>query len=142
MQENHNYLLKAIFSAKGSNMTWEYIQESISANITTFQSISRMFEREIGVRSNSTAHKTPSTSEDIKLLQTNLQQAGILWTSDKEHPQGPPVVNLQSVGERKMVSVAIRKFFDNHTTMSGNAVDLEEAEGLENIFDDDFGFEE
>lgn len=44
MQENNNYLIKAIFSAKGSNMSWEYLRDSISTNIKTFQSIAQMFE--------------------------------------------------------------------------------------------------
>lgn len=30
LQENHNYLIKTIFAAKGSNMTWEYLRDSIS----------------------------------------------------------------------------------------------------------------
>jgi hypothetical protein len=134
MQENHNYLIKAIFSAKGSNMSWEYLQDAISANIKTFQSISRMFEREVGVRSNSTRHKKPSTAMDILRIQKNFQGCGILWTSG-ECEQGSPVVDLQCVGEEKMVGGAIGRFFDNHTTLRGNAVDIEEAEGLENVID-------
>ncbi|KAI8597881.1 hypothetical protein EDD21DRAFT_310195 [Dissophora ornata] len=69
LQENHNYLLKSIFSSKGSNMTWEYLRDAISTNIRTFQSISRMFEREVGVGSNSTKHKKSSTASDISKIQ-------------------------------------------------------------------------
>ena len=134
MQENHNYLIKAIFSAKGSNMSWEYLQDAISANIKTFQVISRMFEREVGIRSNSTRHKKPSTALDISRIQENFQGCGILWTSG-ECEQGPPVVDLQRVGEEKMVGGAIERFFDNHTSLRGNAVDIEEAEDLENVID-------
>jgi hypothetical protein len=134
MQENHNYLIKTIFSAKGSNMSWEYLQDSISANIKTFQSISRMFEREVGVRPNSTRHKKPSTALDILRIQENFQSCGILWTSG-ECEQGPPVIDLRHAGEEKMVGSAIGRFFDNHTSLWGNAVDIEEAEGLENDLD-------
>jgi hypothetical protein len=27
LQENHNYLIKSIFSSKGSNMSWEYLRD-------------------------------------------------------------------------------------------------------------------
>lgn len=139
MQENHNYLLKSIFAAKGSNMTWEHLQESISTNIKTFQDISRMFEQEVGVRSNSTKHKKPSYSEDIGMLQENLKGGGILWPFGA-CPHGPPAVNLQAVGEEKMVGGSIRKFLDNQTSLMGDAVDIEEAEGLENVLNDDIEF--
>lgn len=134
MQENHNYLIKAIFSAKGSNMSWEYLQDAVSANIKTFQAISQMFEREVSIHSNSTRHKKPLTALDILRIQENFQGCGILWTSS-ECAQGPPVVDLQCVGKEKMVGGAIGRFFDKHTSLWGNAVDIEEAEGLENIID-------
>ncbi|KAF9279456.1 hypothetical protein BGZ74_002840, partial [Mortierella antarctica] len=43
-QEYLNYLIKTIFSAKGSNMSWEYLWDLISTNIRTFQAFAWMFE--------------------------------------------------------------------------------------------------
>ncbi|KAF9128790.1 hypothetical protein BG015_004287, partial [Linnemannia schmuckeri] len=78
LQENHNYLLKSILSAKGSNMTWEHFRDSISTNIKTFQAISRMFEREVGVGSNSTKHQAPPTAKEISKVHGYLRDNGIL----------------------------------------------------------------
>ena len=93
-----------------------------------------MFERDVGVRSNSTRHKKPSTALDISRIQKNFKGCGILWISG-ECKQGPPVIDLQCIGEEKMVGGAIGRFFENHTSLWGNTVDIEKAEGLENIID-------
>jgi len=108
LQENHNYLLKSIFSAKGSNMTWEYLRDSISTNIRTFQAISRMFEREVGVRSNSTKHKKSSTAKERSTMEQYLQKNGILCEPESSKcKQVVAVVDLQRLGGDKMVGGSI-----------------------------------
>lgn len=130
LQENHNYLLKSIFSSKGSNMSWEYLRDAISTNIRTFQAISRMFEREIGVGSNSAKHKKPSTASDISKVRNHLQKSGILCKSGQcDH--GDPVDDLQRIGGNKIVEKSIARFFDR--TQLENAVDLEDTEDLESF---------
>ncbi|KAF9369712.1 hypothetical protein CPB97_003364 [Podila verticillata] len=132
LQENHNYLLKSIFSSKGSNMTWEYLRDAISTNIRTFQAISRMFEREVGVGSSSTKHQKPSTASDISKIHGYLQSSGILWKENTSNcDQGIPVVDLQCLGGGKMVGGSIARFLDRHRLE--DAVDLEETEALENV---------
>ncbi|KAG0352647.1 hypothetical protein BGZ54_002649 [Gamsiella multidivaricata] len=132
LQENHNYLIKSIFSSKGSNMTWEYLRDAISTNIRTFQAISWMFEREVGVGSNSTKHKKPSTASEISKIQRYFRHSGILCKSGQCN-QGNPVVDLQGLGGDKMVGGSIVRFLDRH--QMENAVDVEETEALEHMID-------
>ncbi|KAF9149515.1 hypothetical protein BG015_008705 [Linnemannia schmuckeri] len=132
LQENHNYLIKSIFSSKGSNMTWEYLRDSISTNIRTFQVISWMFEQEVGVGSNSTKHQKPSPASDIVTIQDYLLAEGILCKSS-QCGRGIPVVDLQRLGGDKMIGGSIVRFLDRRQQES--AVDLEEIEALENVTD-------
>jgi hypothetical protein len=118
LQENHNYLIKSIFTSKGSNMTWEYLKDAISTNIRTFQAISRMFEREVGVGSNSAKHKKPSTALDISRVQEYLQDRGVLWGSGP-CDQRTPVVDLQHLGGEKMVGGSIARFLDRYQVENG-----------------------
>ncbi|KAI1288553.1 hypothetical protein EDD11_009937 [Mortierella claussenii] len=132
LQENHNYLLKSIFSSKGSNMTWEYLKDAISTNIRTFQAISRMFEREVGVGSSSTKHQTPSTASEISKLHGYLQGNGILWKPKSgKCAQGIPEVDLMGFGGDNMVAGSVARFSERHGL--GETVDLEETEALENV---------
>ncbi|KAG0010922.1 hypothetical protein BGZ81_002488 [Podila clonocystis] len=135
LQENHNYLIKAIFSAKGSNMSWEYLRDSISTNIRTFQNISRMFEREVGIGSNSTQHKKPSTAKDISKVQGYLKGAHVLCNCKDircgESDQRLSVVDLQRLGGYKMSTGAVTRFLSRQH--AENTVDLAEMEGLDNI---------
>ncbi|KAK3820637.1 MAG: hypothetical protein J3R72DRAFT_33082 [Linnemannia gamsii] len=132
LQENHNYLIKSIFSSKGSNMTWEYLRDAIFTNIRTFQAISWMFEQEVGVGSSSTKHKKPSTASDISKVQRYLRDNGILCKSG-QCDQGSPVVDLQGLGEHKMIGGSVLRFLDKHPM--GDAVDVEETETLEYMLD-------
>lgn len=132
LQENHNYLIKAIFASKGSNMTWEYLRDSISTNIRTFQAISWMFEREVGVGSNSTKHKNPSPASDISKLQGYFRRNGILCKSG-QCDQGNLVIDLQGVGGEKMIGGSIVRFLDRQ--QMENAVDVEETEAFEHVID-------
>jgi hypothetical protein len=132
LQENHNYLLKAIFSSKGSNMSWEYLRDAISTNINSFQVISRMFEREVGVGTNSTKHKKPSTASDVSKVYGYLKRNGVLSKPlSGKSTQGTEVVDLQCLGGCKMVGGSIMRFLDRHQLE--NAVNLEETEALESM---------
>ncbi|KAF9117427.1 hypothetical protein BGW39_002190, partial [Mortierella sp. 14UC] len=122
LQENHNYLIKTIFSSKGPNMTWEYLRDSISTNIRTFQGISWMFEREVGVGSNSTKHKKPTTTSEISKIQGHLRDGGILCKSG-QFDERIRVADIQHLGGVKMIGGSIGRFLDRHQTEY--AVDLE-----------------
>ena len=113
-------------------MSWEYLRDAISTNIRTFQAISWMFEREVGVGSNSTKYQKPSTTIDIDKIQGHLRGSGILWKPKSDHcDQGIPVVDLQCLGGGKMIGGSIARFLDRHRLE--DAVDLEETEALENV---------
>ncbi|KAG0069405.1 hypothetical protein BGZ92_004681 [Podila epicladia] len=110
-QENNNYLIKTIFAAKGSNMSWEYLRDQISPNIRTFQDIARLFERGLNSKYNSTAHKKPSIKEDVDQVKSTLKFCGILWTSKQDNRPPPALVaDLQRIGAEKMVNGAIGRF--------------------------------
>ena len=132
LQENHNYLIKTIFSANGSNMSWEYLRDTISTNIKTFQSIARMFEWEVRVGTNSTKHKTSSPKLDINRIKKYLQNSSILWKSG-QCAQGPSVVDLQVDGGNKMAGGAIIGLLDR--SQLENAVDVEGTKDLDHVFD-------
>ncbi|KAG0010976.1 hypothetical protein BGZ81_002467, partial [Podila clonocystis] len=129
-QENNNYLIKTIHAAKGPNMSWEYLRDLISPNIRTFQDIARLFERGLDSKYNSTAHKKPSTKEDVELVKGTLQFCGILWVS-KQDSRPPPAlaIDLQRVGARKMAEGAISRFLKKQERY--DAVDMDEVEANE-----------
>jgi len=131
-QENNNYLIKTIFAAKGSNMSWEYLRDQISPNIRTFQDIARLFERGLNSKYNSTTHKKPSTKEDVDQVKSTLKFCGILWTSKQDNRPPPAlVVDLQRVGAEKMANGAIGRFLKKNERY--NAVDMDEVEANENV---------
>ena len=113
-------------------MTWEYLRDAISTNIRTFQAISWMFEREVGVGSNSTKHKKPSTAPDVSKIRGYLRDSGILCRPG-QCDQRMPVVDLQGLGGDKMAMGSIDRFLDRHQVE--NAVDAEEIEALEYVID-------
>lgn len=130
LQENHNYLLKCIFAAKGSNMSWEYLRDAISANIRTLQALTNIFMRVVGVHSNSTKHKKASIDADVKKIQEHLQAGNVLWgTVDRQCDQRIQVVDLQRDGGEKMVSGAIGRFLDKY--QKDGSVDIENVESQE-----------
>jgi hypothetical protein len=131
-QENNNYLIKTIFAAKGSNMSWEYLRDLISPNIRTFQDIARLFERGVDSKYNSTAHKKPSTKEDVDLVKGALHFCGILWASKRDNRPSPAlVVDLQRVGAEKMANGAIGRFLKKNERY--DAVDMDEVEANEHV---------
>ncbi|KAG0222002.1 hypothetical protein BGW42_007003 [Actinomortierella wolfii] len=127
-QEQLNYLIKAVFAAKGSNMSWEYLRSAISTNVRTFQAIVRMLEHEVGVRSSGTAHKKPSTAKDIAKVKEYLKRSGVLWGSGA-CKQGFIADDLWTKGEGKMAGGSIALFLSKHQLHK--AVDLEDTENYE-----------
>ena len=113
-------------------MTWEYLRDAISTNIKTFQAISRMLEREVGVGSNSTKHQKPPTASEISKMHGYLQNHGILCEpKSSKCKQGIAVVDLWRLGGDKMFGGSIVRFLNKYRVE--NAVDLEETEALENV---------
>ncbi|KAF9977406.1 hypothetical protein BGZ65_007410 [Modicella reniformis] len=76
-QEHNNLLTKTIHSAKGSNMSWETLATSISANIRTFSKVASQIESEYEISHNSSYHSVVSAEKDIRLIQTSLDDSNI-----------------------------------------------------------------
>ncbi|KFH71184.1 hypothetical protein, variant [Podila verticillata NRRL 6337] len=127
-QENNNYLLKVIFSAKGPNMSWEYLRDAISTNIRSFQEIARLFEREVGANYHNPAHKNSSAVLDIAKVKELFQDSGILCRGPSRDKRPLPglVVDLQHEGGGKMAGGAIDKFLETK-----DEYDDEELEEIE-----------
>ncbi|KAF9092964.1 hypothetical protein BGX27_001693, partial [Mortierella sp. AM989] len=119
-QETNNYLLKAIFTAKGPNMSWEYLKDYVSTNIRAFQEIARMFERAVGVKFHNPAHAKKA-----------FQESGILtWEpSDDKRALPDTVDDLQCEGSDKMGSGAHNKFLTSKTGPH-DAAELEVTEAV------------
>ncbi|KFH63726.1 hypothetical protein MVEG_10419 [Podila verticillata NRRL 6337] len=134
-QENNNYLIKTIFAAKGSNMSWEYLRDLISPNIRTFQDIARLFERGVDSKYNSTVHKKPSTKSDVEMVKESLQYSGILCASNLDNRPPPALVaDLLRVGATKMTEGAISRFLQKNRRY--DAVDIDEVEDNEHILNE------
>ncbi|KAI9241002.1 MAG: hypothetical protein BYD32DRAFT_105080 [Podila humilis] len=141
-QENINYLIKAVFAAKGSNLKWDYLRDSVSTNVRTFQTVARMFECQVGVRTNSTKHKKPSALKDIAMIIDSLKNSGILALSveSKEEPpvhctQRPLVNDLSQLGIDAMANGSIKAFLRNEKMKLEHAMDLENVLADENIME-------
>ncbi|KAG0012791.1 hypothetical protein BGZ82_002424, partial [Podila clonocystis] len=128
-QETNNYLLKAIFAAKGPNMSWEYLRDYVSTNIRAFQEIAQMFERAVGARLHDPAHVRSSSEGDVYKVKNALQESGILTWEPSDDKRALPdlVVDLQCEGGDKMAGGALDKFLTSKIDHNG-AAELEETE--------------
>ncbi|CAO3568652.1 unnamed protein product [Mortierella alpina] len=130
-QETNNYLLKAVFAAKGPNMSWEYLKDHVSTNIRANQEIARMFEQAVDAKFHNPFHVRTSSDEDLKKVKMSFHNSGILtWRSGKDEDKREfpdPVVDLQREGGSKMVGGALDKFLSNGIDHHG-AAELEETE--------------
>ncbi|KAF8924409.1 hypothetical protein BGZ47_004036, partial [Haplosporangium gracile] len=128
-QETNNYLLKAIFAAKGPNMSWEYLRDYVSTNIRTFQEIARMFERAVGAKFHNPAHVRSNSEREVYIIKEALHESGILtWKPSNDKRALPdPVVDLQREGGDKMAGGALDKFLISKIDHHG-AAELEETE--------------
>lgn len=77
-QETNNYLLKAIFAAKGPNMSWEYLGDYVSTNIRAFQEITQMFEQAVSAKFHNPAHVRSSSELEVYKVKKAFQESGIL----------------------------------------------------------------
>ncbi|KAF9342097.1 hypothetical protein BGX26_008368, partial [Mortierella sp. AD094] len=127
-QETNNYLLKAIFAAKGPNMSWEYLRDYVSTNIRAFQEIARMFERAVGAKFHDPTH-VRSSEHDVYRVKEALQESGILTWGPSDDKRALPdlVVDLQREGGDKMAGGALDKFLNSNIDHHG-AAELEETE--------------
>ncbi|KAG0280266.1 hypothetical protein BGZ97_009440, partial [Linnemannia gamsii] len=128
-QETNNYLLKAVFAAKGPNMSWDYLRDFVSTNIRAFQEIARMFERAVGAKFHSPAHVRSSSELDVYKVKRAFQESGILtWEpSDDKRDLPDLVVDLVRAGGNKMGGGALAKFLASKIDHHG-AAELEETE--------------
>ncbi|KAF9899125.1 hypothetical protein EC991_009576 [Linnemannia zychae] len=128
-QETNNYLLKAIFAAKGPNMSWEYLRDYVSTNIRAFQEIARMFERAVGAKFHNPTHVRSTAADDVNKFKKAFEGSGILtWDpSDDKRPLPDLVVDLQREGGGKMAGGALEKFLASKIDHHG-AAELEETE--------------
>ncbi|KAG0380535.1 hypothetical protein BGX24_007565 [Mortierella sp. AD032] len=113
-------------------MSWEYLRDAISTNFRTFQAILWMFERYVGVGSNSTNHKKLSTASNISKVQGYFRDSGILCKSG-QCDQGNPVVDLRGLGGDKMVEGSNVRIF--RLAPDEESVDVEESAALEYVVD-------
>ncbi|KAF9199782.1 hypothetical protein BGZ59_003696 [Podila verticillata] len=120
-QENNNYLLKHVFAAKGSNMSWEHLKGSISTNIRTFSNVARMFQREVDSVYNSSAHTTTSIESDVRLVARNLKYKLFCKPQQGNSDGVKSVIDLQAVGGLKMMASSIDSFLRKQNRH--NAVD-------------------
>ncbi|KAF9177079.1 hypothetical protein BGZ50_009236, partial [Haplosporangium sp. Z 11] len=125
-QETNNYLLKAVFAAKGPNMSWEYLRDYVSTNIRAFQEIARMFEQAVGAKFHNPAHVRSSFETEVHKVKMAFKDSGILtWELSEDKRAFPdPVVDLQREDGAKMMGGALDKFM-------ASKIDHQGAEGLE-----------
>jgi hypothetical protein len=103
-QEHNNLLTKTIHSAKGSNMSWNTLSGSISANVRLFSKIASKLESQYDTPFNSSYHSTMTAERDIMEILRSLRIHGILGKD--RHPD-PDVDNTSLVTD--MVAEGFRK---------------------------------
>ncbi|KAG0308588.1 hypothetical protein BGZ99_001111 [Dissophora globulifera] len=94
-QEHNNLLIKTIHSAKGSNSSWEFLEQSVSTNINTFQSIKNTVEREFEVPHSGTNHTSASSEWDVVRILEIIKENGIL--DNKPQPVIPRLEGMAAV---------------------------------------------
>ncbi|PPQ87154.1 hypothetical protein CVT24_006989 [Panaeolus cyanescens] len=72
LQEHFNFWAKVVYTAKGSNRSWEWLS-TISTCIFALRDVVRNMQSEFRTPFNSHFHASPSTATDIKLLQEYLE---------------------------------------------------------------------
>lgn len=134
-QEHNNLLTKTIHSAKGSNASWEFINEAVSPNISVFSDIASQVEKEFNVPYSGSNHATVSATPDIENILVSIRENGIL--SKDRRPCGPHVTNtplVKNLYEEGMVKLGqgnVNKFincsnlFQQRTVPDPNDDDME-----------------
>ncbi|KAG0300064.1 hypothetical protein BGZ98_009516, partial [Dissophora globulifera] len=92
-QEHNNLLIKTVHAAKGSNMSWEVLADSVSMNIHLFSKISQIVEAEYdALHYNSSYHSTVSAEADIGKIIASLREHNILANAPRKDQSDLPIV--------------------------------------------------
>lgn len=73
LQEHQNFWAKVIYTAKGSNRSWEWLS-MITVSIFTLRDVIRQVQIDYKIPHNGISHTSPSTTEDINHLRDYLKQ--------------------------------------------------------------------
>ncbi|KAG0316252.1 hypothetical protein BG000_004923 [Podila horticola] len=94
-QEHNNLLIKTIHSAKGSNSSWDFLEQSVSTNIKTFSTIKSTVEKEFKVPRSGTNHTSANSAPDIAKIIAMLKDNGIL--DNRPQPDIPRLEGMTMV---------------------------------------------
>lgn len=86
-QEHNNLLIKTIHLAKGSNLSWDFLEHSVSTNIKAFATIKATVEKEFNVPHAGTNHTIANSAPDVAKIIEMLKDNGML--DDKPQPNIP-----------------------------------------------------
>ncbi|ORZ26785.1 hypothetical protein BCR41DRAFT_318866 [Lobosporangium transversale] len=104
-QEHNNLLTKVIHTAKGSNMSWETLANSISTNIRLFSKLKSVLESQYNMIPNSTRHSPVSVDEDIIRIVAHLRDYNILGRGSCLGSSHIPItIDLYCEGFEKLVA--------------------------------------
>ncbi|KAH9484819.1 hypothetical protein JR316_0001721 [Psilocybe cubensis] len=85
LQEHQNFWLKIIYSAKGSNRSWQWLS-MVSVCIFALRDVMRRMHKEYSTPFNSISHTTPTTATDIATLRTHLEAQSLqTYTPKREN---------------------------------------------------------
>ncbi|KAG0316530.1 hypothetical protein BG000_004836 [Podila horticola] len=76
-QEHNNLLTKTVYSAKGSNSTWKFMNEKISPNVRVLQGVARHVEEMFGAPHKGTNHSPASATAEISKIKKLCTEANI-----------------------------------------------------------------
>ncbi|KAF9980256.1 hypothetical protein BGZ65_005350 [Modicella reniformis] len=146
LQEHNNLQIKKIHGIKGSNGSWSAMSESVSANIQTFSSISKVMVKQFDAPYNSGNHSTVPEDNDIGAIVRSLKESRILSCQPRpDNLQDCQLVNdLYQQGMLKLCKGGIKAFVqkygsENPLDSSENPLDPSEnpLDTLEDPLDDD-----
>jgi len=112
-QEHNNLLTKTIYSAKGSNMSWDTLTGSISANIRMFSRIAAKIESQYDMPFNGSFHSVMSAERDMRLIGESLKEHGIFSNDPYPDESGiEPVTDMMVEGFRKLAQGRFQDFVE------------------------------
>lgn len=99
LQEHQNFWAKIIYSARGSNRSWEWLA-MVSVSIFALRDVIRRVQSEYKTPFNSTSHTSPSTEADLKILRDHLKDLKLqTYMPERENNQyASEVRDLLAVG--------------------------------------------
>ncbi|KAF9983205.1 hypothetical protein BGZ65_002057 [Modicella reniformis] len=110
-QEQNNLLTKTIHSAKGSNMSWDTLADTISTNIRLFSKIASKLESQYEIPFNSNYHSVMSAEIDMGRIVRALKEHDIFSHDPRTSDRNTPVVtDLMKEGMVRLVNGGFAKF--------------------------------